>query len=203
MYTSTRVRSSLIASLMLISNLCATLCFVTPLTGAGSYASAIARSVVQSSLCADDSPLDELKEQTMQLILFATSTLDHRYSTLLAATMDENSAEVAARWEADDRSVLFTDNWTFLHWAVIMENLALVAFFLAKRVPVNTQTDRRKATALDLAAKDGLTEIVLMLLNHGADKKLHNSDGKTAAMVARETGHEEIAALIEGYSDPE
>jgi hypothetical protein len=34
------------------------------------------------------------------------------------------------------------------------------------------------------------------LLKHHADPKLANNEGKTAAMVAREKGHEEIAALL-------
>jgi ankyrin repeat protein len=39
--------------------------------------------------------------------------------------------------------------------------------------------------------------MVELLLQHGADPKLANDEGKTPSMVAREKGHEEIAALLE------
>jgi ankyrin repeat protein len=35
------------------------------------------------------------------------------------------------------------------------------------------------------------------MLKHGADLKLSNDEGKTPAMIAREKGHAEIAALLE------
>jgi ankyrin repeat protein len=39
--------------------------------------------------------------------------------------------------------------------------------------------------------------MVELLLQHHADPKLANDDGKTPAMVAREKGHAEVAALLE------
>jgi ankyrin repeat protein len=39
--------------------------------------------------------------------------------------------------------------------------------------------------------------LIELLLQHGADPKIANDEGKTPAMVAREKGHEEIAALLE------
>jgi ankyrin repeat protein len=39
--------------------------------------------------------------------------------------------------------------------------------------------------------------MVELLLKHHADPKLANDEGKTPAMVAREKGHEEVAALLE------
>jgi ankyrin repeat protein len=38
--------------------------------------------------------------------------------------------------------------------------------------------------------------MVELLLKHHADPKLANDQGKTPAMVAREKGHEELAALL-------
>jgi ankyrin repeat protein len=48
------------------------------------------------------------------------------------------------------------------------------------------------------AAQNGDRDMVELLLKHHADLKLANNDGKTPAMVAREKGHEELAALLEG-----
>jgi ankyrin repeat protein len=39
--------------------------------------------------------------------------------------------------------------------------------------------------------------MVELLLQHGADPKLVNDQGKTSAMVAREKGHAGIATLLE------
>jgi ankyrin repeat protein len=39
--------------------------------------------------------------------------------------------------------------------------------------------------------------MIELLLRHGADPKLANDEGKTPAMVAREKGHAEVAALLE------
>lgn len=39
--------------------------------------------------------------------------------------------------------------------------------------------------------------MVELLLQHHANPKLANDEGKTPAMVAREKGHEELAALLE------
>jgi ankyrin repeat protein len=39
--------------------------------------------------------------------------------------------------------------------------------------------------------------MVELLLKHHADPKLANDEGKTPATVAREKGHEAIAALLE------
>lgn len=47
------------------------------------------------------------------------------------------------------------------------------------------------------AAQNGDRAMVELLLRHHADSKLANNDGKTPAMVAREKGHEELAALLE------
>jgi ankyrin repeat protein len=49
---------------------------------------------------------------------------------------------------------------------------------------------------LRLAAWFGRTEAVRQLLARGADPKLAASDGKTALDVARERGHDEVAALL-------
>ena len=50
---------------------------------------------------------------------------------------------------------------------------------------------------LHAAAQNGDRPMVELLLKHGADPTLANDEGKTSAMVAREKGHVEIAALLE------
>ena len=51
---------------------------------------------------------------------------------------------------------------------------------------------------LHAAAQNGDRPMVELLLQHHADPRLANDEGKTAAIVARENGHEELVDLLEG-----
>jgi len=50
---------------------------------------------------------------------------------------------------------------------------------------------------LHAAAQNGDRPMVELLLKHRADPTLANDEGKTSAMVTREKGHAEIAALLD------
>ena len=54
-------------------------------------------------------------------------------------------------------------------------------------------------TALHSAAQHGDVAIVMELLGHGADRSALNAEGKNAARIARETGHDELAAMLETH----
>lgn len=83
-----------------------------------------------------------------------------------------------------------------LHSAVVSGNPALVDLLLAhgaKPDPV----EFLGATPLHSAASAGNAAMVKRLLVAGADSHRRTSDGKTAADLARQYGHPEIAALLE------
>jgi ankyrin repeat protein len=82
-----------------------------------------------------------------------------------------------------------------LHSAASARNLEAARFLLGHGAPVNA---RQQAgwVPIHAAAQNGDRAMVELLLKHHADPKLTNDDGKTAAMVAREKGHEQIAALL-------
>jgi ankyrin repeat protein len=82
-----------------------------------------------------------------------------------------------------------------LHSAASARNLEAARFLLEHGAPVNA---RQQAgwVPIHAAAQNGDSPMVELLLKHRADPKLTNDDGKTAAMVAREKGHEQIAALL-------
>jgi len=82
-----------------------------------------------------------------------------------------------------------------LHSAASARNLEAARFLLEHGAPVNA---RQQAgwVPIHAAAQNGDRPMVELLLKHHADPKLTNDDGKTAAMVAREKGHEQIAALL-------
>src|ERR1700687_178378 len=83
-----------------------------------------------------------------------------------------------------------------LHSAATARNLEAARLLLEHGAPVNA---RQQAgwVPMPAAAQNGDRPMVELLLKHRADPKLANDQGKTSAMVAREKGHEETAALLD------
>jgi uncharacterized protein len=84
-----------------------------------------------------------------------------------------------------------------LHSAASARNLE-AARLLLEQGAAGMVNARQQAgwVPIHAAAQNGDRAMVELLLEHHADPKLANNEGKTAAMVAREKGHEEIAALL-------
>lgn len=68
---------------------------------------------------------------------------------------------------------------------------------LAKKV-VNANESGLNGPALHHAAGNNNMELVKILLKYGADKNRKNSKGKTAADIAKESSHQEMALFLEG-----
>lgn len=83
-----------------------------------------------------------------------------------------------------------------LHSAASARNLEAARLLLEHGAPVNA---RQQAgwVPLHAAALNGDRALVDLLLQYGGDHGLTNDEGKTPAMVARDKGHSEIAALLE------
>ena len=84
---------------------------------------------------------------------------------------------------------------TALHAAVARRNPALVKLLLDHGADPNAEQARR-FTPLQGAAFHGDREIVELLLAHGADAGPKNDDGQTAADLAAECGHGELAGRL-------
>ncbi len=84
---------------------------------------------------------------------------------------------------------------TALHAAMARRNGRLVGELLAWGAAVNHQ-QAGGFTPLHEAAFHGDGELAEMLLAHGADRGLKNEQGQTAAEIARERGHEGVAARL-------
>ncbi len=85
-----------------------------------------------------------------------------------------------------------------LHSAASARNLEAARLLLEHGAPVIVNARQQGGwVPIHAAAQNGDRPMVELLLKHGADPKLANDEGKTPAMVAREKGHEEIAALLE------
>ncbi len=83
-----------------------------------------------------------------------------------------------------------------LHSAASARNLEAARLLLEHGAPVNAR-QHGGWVPIHSAAQNGDRLMVELLLKHQADPKLANDDGKTAAMVAREKNHAEIAALLD------
>ncbi len=82
-----------------------------------------------------------------------------------------------------------------LHSAASARNLEAVRLLLEHGAPVDAR-QHGGWVPIHEAAQNGDRPMVELLLKHGADPKLVNDEGKTPAMVAREKGHDEIAARL-------
>eukprot|EP00927_Polykrikos_kofoidii_P056677 TRINITY_DN50762_c0_g1_i1.p1 TRINITY_DN50762_c0_g1~~TRINITY_DN50762_c0_g1_i1.p1 ORF type:complete len:665 (-),score=107.16 TRINITY_DN50762_c0_g1_i1:109-2103(-) len=67
--------------------------------------------------------------------------------------------------------------------------------------PANLQGGLR-ATALMIAATEGHTEAVLVLLQHGAQAALYDAGGRTAGQLARQRGYDKLADLLDKRATP-
>jgi uncharacterized protein len=83
-----------------------------------------------------------------------------------------------------------------LHSAASARNLEAARCLLEHGAPVNTR-QQNGWVPIHAAAQNGDRGMVELFLKHHANPKLANDEGKTPAMVAREKGHEEIAALLD------
>jgi len=82
-----------------------------------------------------------------------------------------------------------------LHAAVGARNADSVALLLERGADVNAR-QQVGYTPLMGAAAAGRQDIIDLLLTNGADPSLLSDDGKTAADIAREHGHAEVAAHL-------
>jgi ankyrin repeat protein len=83
-----------------------------------------------------------------------------------------------------------------LHSAASARNLEAARLLLERGAPVNAR-QQGGWVPIHAAAQNGDRPMVELLLKHRADPKLANNEGKTPATVAREKGHEAIAAWLE------
>jgi ankyrin repeat protein len=100
---------------------------------------------------------------------------------------------------ADTRPASRQGGFTPLHSAVATDagsvDVEIVRLLLDKGGDPNAQA-QSGSTPLHTVGFTGDRESLDLLLKHGADRAIKNNDGKTAADIARERGHQEIADLL-------
>ena len=82
-----------------------------------------------------------------------------------------------------------------LHSAASSRNLEAARVLLEHGAPVNAR-QQGGWVPIHAAAQNGDRPMVELLLQYQADRQLANDAGKTPALVAKEKGHDQIAALL-------
>lgn len=83
-----------------------------------------------------------------------------------------------------------------LHSAASARNVAAARLLLEHGAPVNAP-QQAGWRPIHASALNGDRQMTGLLLEYRADRAVANDDGKTAAMLARDKGHSELAALLE------
>jgi ankyrin repeat protein len=84
---------------------------------------------------------------------------------------------------------------TAVLYAATGDHVEAMDLLLDRGIDVNARYNHR-LTALMWAAGSGAAASVKRLLERGADRTLEDDRGKTAAVIARETRHAEVAELL-------
>jgi len=92
--------------------------------------------------------------------------------------------------------------YTPLMRAVLEQRSEVVRALLATGRSRVDAVDHYGATALHHAAEVGSRPLADMLLSAGADPQLRDRQGRTPAMLARDTGHGDLAAWLEARQPP-
>ena len=103
-----------------------------------------------------------------------------------------------------DPNFTTSEGATPLHAAADGNHIEVVKAILnSELVDVNVQDSELKSTALHLAAEEGFSEIVALLLASNTDPNICDRNGRTAIMDASANGHSGIVEdLLEAGADP-
>ena len=103
-------------------------------------------------------------------------------------------------------NILDRDNYSPLVYATLKGDVASVRVLLEKgHVPVQPSAQIGEFSPLSLASRAGHTEVVILLLEHGATS-LPNSNGEYPIHLAAQEGHDAICRLLlqlEGWDTPD
>ena len=90
--------------------------------------------------------------------------------------------------------------WTALHYAAASGDAAIAQLLIERGAQVNALSPRPSGavTPLMMAAREGQDGIVRLLLAKGANAGLKNTEGFTAAQLAKQAGHDKLAGLLSG-----
>ncbi|MCK9472458.1 ankyrin repeat domain-containing protein [Sulfurimonas sp.] len=136
----------------------------------------------------DGADLNEANESGESVL---ASSLRYGCDFDLVMHLVENGADI---FDFDEEGVSIFD------MAITYNNIEMVKYLISKGVDVNSTTRRSKFTPLMAAACYGRTEVVKLLLEHGADRDAVDAKGISVIDFARKTNKKSILLLLD-YDD--
>ena len=123
------------------------------------------------------------------------------YSAAVAGTAEAFQAKLA---RSSDAQVKYRDEngWTVLFVMAMKHDWPELAAALIERGCDVNAKNKYGNTALHYAGGYNRRETARVLLEHGADRTIKNKKGETAADMARQNGHADLAAYIDGAHAP-
>jgi ankyrin repeat protein len=90
--------------------------------------------------------------------------------------------------------------WTALHYAAASGDAAIAQLLIERGAKLDALSPRPSGavTPLMMAAREGQDGIVRLLLAKGANAGLKNTEGFTAAQLAKQAGHDKLVGLLSG-----
>ena len=88
------------------------------------------------------------------------------------------------------------ENVTLLHWAAINNRLELSRLFLSREAEVDAIGGELKSTPLHWAVRQGHFQMVLLLMQNGADPNIKDGEGCSGLHLAAQFGHTSIVAYL-------
>ena len=152
---------------------------------------------VKMLLAAGADPNAELSEESMvcgatPLFISAQMGNDSVLPILLAGGANINS-------RIKSRGVYY--NYTALHAAIYHNNQTTAQILINQQININIQAGLKMETALHMATKQGLVNLIKVLLEAGADKTIKNIDGETASDLAYDNGEYRLGYMLRNSSD--
>jgi ankyrin repeat protein len=135
--------------------------------------------------------------------------LAHPGTDLERKAVNGNTALMMAAFKRDGDTVralldkgakVNQSGWTALHYAAASGDAAIAQLLIERGAQVNALSPRPSGavTPLMMAAREGQDGIVRLLLAKGANAGLKNTEGFTAAQLAKQAGHDKLAGILSG-----
>jgi ankyrin repeat protein len=119
-------------------------------------------------------------------------------TALMMAAFKRNGDTVRAL--LDKGAKVNQPGWTALHYAAASGDSAIAQLLIERGAKLDALSPRPSGavTPLMMAAREGQDGIVRLLLAKGANAGLKNTEGFTAAQLAKQAGHDKLAELLSG-----
>lgn len=148
-----------------------------------------------------------VREDAMRVL---NALLAHPGTDLEATAMNGNTALMIAAFKGNKPAAaallakgaqVNRSGWTALHYAAASGAGDIARMLIERKARLDALSPRESGayTPLMMAAREGKAEAAMLLLGQGANPRLENTEGLTAARIAERAGHTDLAAAISAF----